>query len=351
MHARSIKGQSPVRLALVPWLGARRRRSRPSPSGVGAGRERDSCSACRTRRSSAPGGRGRTLLAARGDPVLRRARSRSSRRCCRREPRVFAAALFAITLVLRVVAERRPRRRRTRLDALAVRRPPRRGQERVPAVAARRSTTARASCSTASPSWCRRCPCTAPATRPGCCWSMHYLGLDTSPRLAAFCIVVGALSAPLTYVLAKRALRRAASRGSPGVLAAFSPAMLHFGATSRRRGLPHARPARRDPAAVAARTVARRARARRRLAVRLVAARDRRLGGDPRPRPRRPQARDQARRADRRRPARLPRAVRARHRLRPDRHAARHAAGLRRRDRVAAARTRTGCSAPPRRSC
>ena len=38
---------------------------------------------------------------------------------------------------------------------------------------------------------------------PGLLLVMHYLGLDTSPKLAAFLIVTGALSAPLTYALVK----------------------------------------------------------------------------------------------------------------------------------------------------
>jgi hypothetical protein len=66
---------------------------------------------------------------------------------------------------------------------------------------------------------------------PGLLLVMHYLGLTTAPRLAAFCIVVGALSAPLTYVLAKRLYDERTARVA-GLLAALSPAMLHFGATS-----------------------------------------------------------------------------------------------------------------------
>ncbi len=66
---------------------------------------------------------------------------------------------------------------------------------------------------------------------PGLLLTMHYLSLDTAPRLAWFCIVVGALSAPLTYVLARRLFEENVARVA-GVLAAFSPAMLHFGATS-----------------------------------------------------------------------------------------------------------------------
>ena len=66
---------------------------------------------------------------------------------------------------------------------------------------------------------------------PGLLLVMHYLGLDTSPKLAAFIIVVGAASAPLTYVLAKRLFEEDVARIA-GVLAAFAPALLHFGATS-----------------------------------------------------------------------------------------------------------------------
>jgi hypothetical protein len=67
---------------------------------------------------------------------------------------------------------------------------------------------------------------------PGLLLTMHYLGLDTSPKLAAFIIGVGAFSAPLTYVLAKRIFEVQRTARIAGVLAAFAPAMLHFGATS-----------------------------------------------------------------------------------------------------------------------
>jgi len=66
---------------------------------------------------------------------------------------------------------------------------------------------------------------------PGLLLVMHFLALDSAARLAAFCIVVGALSAPLTYALGRRVLTERQARIA-GVLAAFSPAMLHFGATS-----------------------------------------------------------------------------------------------------------------------
>jgi hypothetical protein len=67
---------------------------------------------------------------------------------------------------------------------------------------------------------------------PGLLLTMHYLGLDTSPKLTAFIIGVGALSAPLTYALAKRIFEEERTARIAGVFAAFSPAMLHFGATS-----------------------------------------------------------------------------------------------------------------------
>src|SRR3954470_18153785 len=66
---------------------------------------------------------------------------------------------------------------------------------------------------------------------PGLLLVMHYLSLDTSPRLTAFILFVGAASAPLTYVLAKRLFDAEVAKVA-GLLAAFAPAMLHFGATS-----------------------------------------------------------------------------------------------------------------------
>jgi len=66
---------------------------------------------------------------------------------------------------------------------------------------------------------------------PGLLLTMHYFGLDTSVRLAAFCIVVGALSAPLAYALGRRVLDERGARMT-GVLMAFAPGALLFGATS-----------------------------------------------------------------------------------------------------------------------
>src|SRR3954452_6100767 len=66
---------------------------------------------------------------------------------------------------------------------------------------------------------------------PGLLLVMHYLALDTSPRLTAFILFTGAASAPLTYVLAKRLFDEDVAKVA-GLLAAFAPALLHFGATS-----------------------------------------------------------------------------------------------------------------------
>jgi hypothetical protein len=66
---------------------------------------------------------------------------------------------------------------------------------------------------------------------PGLLLVMHYLSLDTSPKLTAFILFVGAAAAPLTYVLAQRLFDEPTARIA-GLLAAFAPAMLHFGATS-----------------------------------------------------------------------------------------------------------------------
>ena len=66
---------------------------------------------------------------------------------------------------------------------------------------------------------------------PGLLLVMHYLALDTSPRLTAFILFAGAASAPLTYALARRLFDEDVAKVA-GALAAFAPAMLHFGATS-----------------------------------------------------------------------------------------------------------------------
>lgn len=68
---------------------------------------------------------------------------------------------------------------------------------------------------------------------PGLVIVMHHLGLNTGMRLAWFCIVVGALATPLTYVLARKLFPGSERTARiAGVLMAFSPAVLHFGAVS-----------------------------------------------------------------------------------------------------------------------
>ena len=182
---------------------ARWRRSRRSWSGSGwtcRGRS----SGCRIRRSSGPGGRGRTCCwwwRCRAS----RARWRSSRRCCAHPRGVFAAALFVVTLILRV-ALNVARGGTHRLDSslfVGVR-----GEgknEYLPSLAAfdygPRFFLDRFAELVPS------LPVHSAGHPPGLLVTMHYLGLDTSPKLAAFIIVVGAVSAPLTYVLAKRAVR------------------------------------------------------------------------------------------------------------------------------------------------
>ena len=66
---------------------------------------------------------------------------------------------------------------------------------------------------------------------PGLLLTMHYLDLTTPARLAAFCIVVGALAAPLTYALARRVLDETGARVAGGLMA-LAPGALLFGATS-----------------------------------------------------------------------------------------------------------------------
>ena len=227
----------------------------------------------------------------------------------------------------------------------------RRGQERVPAVAAGVRLRAAVLPRPLRRAGARRCPCTAPATRPGCCSSCTTSASTPSPRLAAFCIVVGALSAPLTYVLGEarastsdaRADRRRAGR----VLARAAALRRDLG----RRRLPHARPARRDPAARAgARGSARSCSPSSRCSPGRCSpsARGRRSSSSPAtaagPRSGSPPLTASTLLA-------FHAAVRARHRLRPDRHAARHRAASTRSGSPRGARTRTGCSAPRPRSC
>jgi len=66
---------------------------------------------------------------------------------------------------------------------------------------------------------------------PGLLLVMHAFGITTPAQLAALCIAVGALSAPLTYALARRLLDERGARLA-GLLMALSPAALMFGVTS-----------------------------------------------------------------------------------------------------------------------
>ncbi len=66
---------------------------------------------------------------------------------------------------------------------------------------------------------------------PGLLLTMHALGLNTAPRLAAFCIAIGALSAPLTYAVGRRILDERGARAAGGLMA-LAPGALLLGATS-----------------------------------------------------------------------------------------------------------------------
>src|SRR5215217_7955108 len=66
---------------------------------------------------------------------------------------------------------------------------------------------------------------------PGLPLVMHALVLDTPARLAAFCIGVGALSAPLAYGLGREGLSETGARIT-GLLMALSPQALMFGVTT-----------------------------------------------------------------------------------------------------------------------
>ena len=66
---------------------------------------------------------------------------------------------------------------------------------------------------------------------PGLLLTIDVLGADTPARLAALCLVGGALVVPLTYAAARHVVDDARARIA-ALLVAFSPAMLLFGATS-----------------------------------------------------------------------------------------------------------------------
>ena len=77
------------------------------------------------------------------------------------------------------------------------------------------------------PSW----PVHVAGHPPGLLLVMHALGVTTPGRLAALCIGVGALSAPLTYGLARGLVGERGGRLA-GLLMAVAPGALMFGATS-----------------------------------------------------------------------------------------------------------------------
>ena len=67
---------------------------------------------------------------------------------------------------------------------------------------------------------------------PGLLLVMHYAHIDTANRLAWFCILVGALLGAADLRARRGACSTSRVARIAGVLAALSPAMLHFGATS-----------------------------------------------------------------------------------------------------------------------
>jgi methylthioxylose transferase len=66
---------------------------------------------------------------------------------------------------------------------------------------------------------------------PGLLLSLHALGISSAQGMAALCIGVGALTAPLSYDLGRTLLGEERGRNA-GVLAAFAPSLLVFGVTS-----------------------------------------------------------------------------------------------------------------------
>jgi methylthioxylose transferase len=66
---------------------------------------------------------------------------------------------------------------------------------------------------------------------PGLLVTMHWLGIDNAPGLAAFTIAAGALSIPLAYVLGRALLDERRARVAT-LLYVFAPSALLYGATS-----------------------------------------------------------------------------------------------------------------------
>ncbi len=74
-------------------------------------------------------------------------------------------------------------------------------------------------------------PIQAEGHPPGLLLTMHYLGIDTAPGLAAMTIVVGALATPLLYLLARQLATEGEARAA-ALLFVFVPTSLLYGATS-----------------------------------------------------------------------------------------------------------------------
>jgi methylthioxylose transferase len=66
---------------------------------------------------------------------------------------------------------------------------------------------------------------------PGLLLTLHWLGIDGAPGMAALTIGVGALAIPLTYVLARELLNEERAR-SAALLYVFAPSAVLYGATS-----------------------------------------------------------------------------------------------------------------------
>ncbi|HEY2715173.1 MAG TPA: hypothetical protein VGI73_03025 [Solirubrobacterales bacterium] len=76
-----------------------------------------------------------------------------------------------------------------------------------------------------------RLPIQAEGHPPGLLLSLHYLGIDTAAGLAALTIGVGALTAPLLYLLGREIASEAEAR-TAALLFVFVPTSLLYGATS-----------------------------------------------------------------------------------------------------------------------
>ena len=131
-------------------------------------------------------------------------------RALRARPAVFALSLYAGTLVLRLLlaAARGGTEQWAHVFRLSSFEGP---NEYLPAL---RSFAVRQRASSIAPrSSCRRFPCTRPGTRPACSGDAR-AGARHAGAVAAFCILAGAASAPLTYALGRH-VSRSETRGWP----------------------------------------------------------------------------------------------------------------------------------------